>query len=70
MRSALSRFELIGPCAGVRDPYCRRPFQRRAVGAHRRTVQDSVAGAAMPAHVTTAAVTKADDMTDEHLVRA
>jgi hypothetical protein len=49
MESALSRIELVGQCAGVRDPHRRRPFQCRAMRVQRRPVQDSITCSTMPA---------------------
>jgi hypothetical protein len=52
------------------DPYRRRPLERRAVRVERRPVHHSIAFAAMPRGVATAAVTEARDMADEGLIRA
>jgi len=49
MESAVSRIELVGQCAGVRDPHRRRPFQCRAMRVQRRPVQDSITCSTMPA---------------------
>ena len=61
--------DLVGQCAGVRDPHRRRPIERGAVFVHRRPVHHGVAGAAMPTGVP-AAVTEASLMANEDLVRA
>jgi hypothetical protein len=70
MESALSRIELVGQCAGIRDPHRRRPFQRRAVCVQRWPVHHGVAGSAMPTGVSTAAVSEAGDVADEDLIRS
>jgi hypothetical protein len=48
----------------------RRPFERRAVSAHRRPVGHGIASLTPPATVSAAAVSKAGDVPDEDLVRA
>ena len=55
---------------GIGDADNRRPVECRAVRVHRRPVGHCVAGSAMPASVSAAAMPKADDVTDEDLVRA
>jgi len=42
-----------------RDPHGRRPFQRRAVGVHRRPVHHAITRPAVPAGVPSAAVAEA-----------
>jgi len=70
MESALSRIELVGQCAGIRDPHRRRPFQCRAMRVQRRPVQDSITCSTMPAGVPATAVSDTGDMTNEDLVGA
>jgi hypothetical protein len=61
--------ELVGQCAGVRDPHGRRPFQRRAVSVQEWPIDNGVACSAVPAGVSAAAMSEAGDVSDEDLVR-
>jgi hypothetical protein len=54
----------------VGDPYCRRAFQHRAVSVQRRPVHHGIAGSAVPARMSASAVSKADDVPNEDLIRA
>jgi len=52
------------------DPHHRRPFEARAVRVEGRPVHHGIAGAAMPAGVSAAAVAEAGHLADEDLIRA
>jgi hypothetical protein len=56
--------------ASGRDPHLCRPFERGAVCCERRPVHRGVAGAAVPAGVSAAAVSEAGDVADEDLAGA
>lgn len=61
--------ELVGQCAGVRDPHGRRPFQRRAVSVQEWPIDNGVACSAVPAGVSAVAMSEAGDVSDEDLIR-
>jgi hypothetical protein len=69
--SLLSRNARVVPRTGirVRDPHSRRTFQCGAVGVHRWPVHHGIAGSAVPADVSAAAVSEACDVADEDLIR-
>jgi hypothetical protein len=54
----------------IRDPHCRWPIKRTAVGIHRRPENHGIAAGTGPRNVATAAVTKADHVPDKDLIRA
>jgi len=57
-----------GDLAGGGDPHCRRYLKRGAVLGHWRPVHHGIAGSAVPAGVSAAAVSEAGDVADEHFV--
>ena len=55
---------------GVGDAHYRWPVERRALGVQRRLVHHRVTGSAMPAGVSSTAVSEAGDVSDEDLIRS
>jgi hypothetical protein len=68
VRSPINPYTVSDAACG--DAHGGRAFERGAVLRHRRPVDHSITGSAMPAGMPAAAVSQAGDVADEDLVRA